>query len=172
MRRRTKILAVVGLMLVGAFVVFMGVGGFADTKTGNVNVSAGIAPTIQLTMGADIAFGTVAPGNVYNQSTTMTVNSNKTWGMTVTKDGDLRNGSFSIPSANLTFTSTSTDGKVKGLVSSDTEFGTGTSVCSGSDRGSGEPVTVHYKLDLSSFGTWDLEAVSYSAQHTYTATND
>jgi hypothetical protein len=171
MSKRTKIMALVGLMLVGAFVVFMGVGGFAATASAPVTVNAGIAPTIQLTVASPVNFGAaLAPGSTYNASTTATVSSNKSWGMTVTAGSLLTQGLFTIPSANLTYGVTSSDGKVKGMEAGPTQFALTpltSNVCAGSDRGAAETLSVNYSLVV----PWDVEAGSYTASHTYTATN-
>ena len=171
MSKRTKIMALVGLMLVGAFVVFMGVGGFAATTSAPVTVNAGIPTTIQLTVDSPVDFGAaLAPGSTYASSTTATVHSNKTWGMTVTADSLLTQGTFTIPSTNLTYGVSSANGKVKGMQAAGTEFVTtpgSSNVCSGSDRGGPEVLSINYSLTV----PWDVEAGAYTATHTYTATN-
>ncbi len=171
MSKRTKIMALVGLMLVGAFVVFMGVGGFAVTASQPVTVQAGIPATIQLTVGTPVNFGAaLAPGSTYAASTTATVHSNKTWGMTVTAGSLLTSVGFTIPSTNLTYGVTSADDKVKGEQAAGTEFSitpTTTNVCSGCDRGGPENLSIDYSLTV----PWDVEAGNYTATHTYTATN-
>jgi hypothetical protein len=172
MRKRTRIMALVGLMSVGAFVVFMGIGGFAVEDSGSIGVSAGIAPTIQLTMGPDIDFGpALAPGTSYSGSTTATVNSNKTWLMSVEKDGDLTQGAFTIPSENLTYGSDNGgDTRIKNTQASGATFelDPGSNVANGCDRGAVEAVNINYSLTV----PWDVEAGTYTATHTYTANND
>lgn len=165
MNRRTKRMALVGVILVGAFMLFMSVGGFAVSSQ-PVTVSATVQATIQLTMASTLAFGSQAPGT-YAQSLAATVNSNKTWSMGVVKDVDLTDGTDTIPSADLTYTSSSSDPNVLNLQGSATQFNTtSTNVCNGCTRGSGETLNVNYSLTI----PWNVGPGNYTATHTYTVT--
>jgi spore coat protein U-like protein len=176
MRGRTKITVLVGLMLVGAFVVFMGVGGLTAEKTANVTVQAGVAPALQLNVNSPVDFGTnLAPGNTvaYTASTNATVSSNRTWKLSVHKGGDLSftegGNTYTIGSNNLTYGVTSGDSKVKGKQAAGTTFETtDTNICIGCDRGGSIPVSINYSLMV----PWDARDGAYSAAHVYTANND
>lgn len=167
---RKRALVISGIMVV-CFVVFMVAGAFA-ANTGDVGVSATLAPGIELTMNlSTVNWGgaSLAPGSTYTDNTlAATVNSNKAWSLQVKKLGDLTFGTATIPSANLTWTSTSTTPtKVNNLVGSDTEFQiTDAATCSACDRGSGMNVTMHYKLVV----PWDNDPGAYTATHRYTVT--
>jgi hypothetical protein len=170
MGKRTKVMALAGVMLVAAFMVFMGVGSFAANPE-SVSVSAAVASSLQLAVNTntvDWGGGSLAPGSSYSDSITATVNSNKPWSLAVRKSQDLTNGTDSIASSNLTYTSSSSDGRVKGLVGSATQFNTSdANVCSGCDRGANMSLDVNYSLTV----PWDVEGgLTYSATHTYTAT--
>jgi hypothetical protein len=178
MRKRTKILALVGVMLVGAFVVFMGIGGFAASDTENITVTAGIAKALQMTSGGNAAFASAAvPGGAaVTAGTSMIVSSNATWSMSVYKSRDLTNTGAPasvIPSADLTLSSSGVEGTVTdqtiGLV------GSPTTVNSGSARGFERAVSITYSLTLPDDATsWALasDEGDYTATHTFTATND
>ena len=166
-----KKLVFICVILVGCFVLFMGAGVFAAT-TSDTSVSATLAPGIELTMNSTtLNWGGVslAPGSTYTDNTlTASINSNKEWSLQVKKLGDLTFGTATIPSAYLTWTSTSTTPtKVHGLVGGDTEFlSTNAATCSACDRGAGMNVTMHYKLIV----PWDNEPGAYTATHRYTVT--
>jgi len=170
MKRKTKILALTGVILMGAFLAFMCTGAFAAT-TATVSVSATVAPALSLTVSkSTIDFGSgvtpLQPGSTYADSTTATVNSNKIWSLKVTKGGDLTFGTFTIPSANLTYGSTTTDPvNVLNVQAAGTQFGTtSTNVCNACLRGSGLPVTINYSLVV----PWSVDPGTYTATHTYT----
>jgi len=165
MNRRTKRMALVGVILLGASMLFMSVGGFAANPQA-VTVSATVQASMQLTMASTLAFGSQPPGT-YAQSLAASVNSNKTWSMGVVKSGDLTDGTDTIPSADLTYTSSSADPLVQGLQGSATQFGiASTNVCNGSLRGSGETLNVNYSLTI----PWNVGDGTYTATHTYTVT--
>ncbi|MBN1288817.1 MAG: hypothetical protein JXA49_04180 [Actinobacteria bacterium] len=163
---RKKWTALLVVAVVGVFMALMCVGSFAVNPT-DVSVSAQIAPTIQLDMPdttVDFGGAGLAPGVVYNDSVTATVNSNRAWRLDVTKDQDLTSVSGTIPSAQLTFSSVG-DNFVPTVTATDEEFGTNTVVIEGA-RGSSLQSTITYSLDV----TWDIEPDTYTATHTYTAT--
>jgi hypothetical protein len=165
---RNRVLIICGV-LTGCFMIFMAAGAFAANPQG-VSVSANVSPGLELTMSSTtINFGgaALAPGSSYNDSTTATVNSNKLWSLKVKKDHDLTYTTYTIPSSNLTYTSTSTNPGVKNLVGTATEFSASdASACSGCDRGSSMSLTINYSLSV----PWTIEPGVYTATHTYTAT--
>ena len=145
-------------------------GAFALNPTA-VNVSAQVPTTLQLSMSkptVDFGGGALSPGNSASDSVTATVNSNKLWSLKVHKDQDLTSGAFTIPSTDLMYTSTTTQPThVKNLVGTATPFSTtDASVCGNCDRGNNLDVTISYSLNV----PWDVEPGTYTATHTYTAT--
>ena len=134
-----------------------------------VDVSAQAAGVIQLSMTeASVNFGggLLTPRETpYAQPITAVVNSNKAWRITVTKDRNLTGGTESIPSGNLTFTATGPSGKTTYQAPAGTEFGSNTRVVEGT-RGNGLSTTITYSLLV----PWELEPDTYTASHTYTAT--
>ncbi len=170
MGKRTKLMALLGVVLVAAFMLFMGIGSFAANPE-SVSVSAAVAASMQLSVNTntvDWGGGSLAPGSSYSDSITATVNSNKPWSLAVSKNQDLTNGSNSIASTNLRYTSSSSDSRVKNLVGTPTEFTTSdVNVCSACDRGANMSLDVSYGLTV----PWDVEGgLTYSATHTYTVT--
>lgn len=168
MGRKTKRMAVAGVIVLAAFMAFMSMGAFGANPEA-VSVSANLATTLQLSVSKNtVSFGggSLAPGSTVTDSVVATVNSNKVWSLKVTKSGDLASGGFTVPSTAFTFGATSSDGKVKNLTAAGAQFGTDTPVCSTCDRGSAMPVTVNYSLVV----PWDVEPGTYTATHTYTAT--
>lgn len=169
MSRMGRRAALGALVMLGAVALFLSAGATAANPT-SVSVSASVPSTIQLSMpttAVDFGGAALAPGSTYTQSIGATVNSNKSWTLKVTKDHDLRGAAPTpeeIPSADLTFTSASTDPKVT-PVGTPTEFGTNTTVCSGT-RGSSLASTITYSLTV----PWDQTPDTYSATHVYTAT--
>lgn len=166
MSRKTKMMAVAGVIVLGACMAFMSMGaGAAD-----VSVTATVSSVLSLSVGSPVAFGTVVPGTTATGSTLATVSSNKIWSLKVTKGGDLVTGAggtgLTIPSANLTYGSTTSNSKVKNVQAAGTQFGTDTNICNTCDRGSGMAVTVSYSLLVPD----DVEPGAYTATHTYTAT--
>ena len=168
MSKRTKWTALLGVILFGAILASMCAGVFAaDNAT--VSVSAKVSSVLQLTMDTAVDFGggDLTPGTSPTDSVTATVNSNKVWSLKVHKTDDLKSGGYTIPSTDLKYTSTSSDGKVKSLVSTPTEFSASdASVCSGCERGNDMSLNINYNLTV----PWDVEPGTYTATHIYTAT--
>lgn len=161
---------IIGGVLVGCLVLFMAVGALA-VNTAGVSVSANVAPGLELTMSSttiNFGGGALAPGSVHADSTIATVNSNKLWSLKVKKDTDLTYLTYTIPSANLTYTSTTTTpATVHNTVVASTPFSTtDASTCSACDRGSAMSLTMNYSLTV----PWENEPGTYTATHTYTVT--
>jgi hypothetical protein len=158
-----------GLIVAAATALFICAGAIAANPT-SVSVSASVPSTIELTMPTTVVNfggGSLAPGSTYTQGISASVNSNKAWTLKVTKNHDLRGTGATpedIPSADLTFTSSTSDPKVT-PVGTPTEFGTNTTVCSGA-RGNNLSSTITYSLTV----PWDQAPDTYSATHVYTAT--
>ncbi len=129
---------------------------------------AAAPPSIQLTMSTptvNFGGGMLQPREApYTQSIAATINSNKPWRILVTKDGDLRVGAQTVPSANFTFSATGPAGKTAYEAPAGTQFGANVRVAEGT-RGSGLATTINYSLTI----PWELEPDAYSATHTYTA---
>ena len=163
----------VSVALIGVFTLCMSVGAIAANPTG-VSVSANVPSTIQLNMpitAVNFGGGPLAPGSSYTQVITASINSNKGWSLKVTKDHDLLGGTSAetIPSADLTFTSASADPNVTVKVLTPTEFPTvaqGAATAVGGTRGSSISSSISYSLTV----PWDQAPDTYSATHTYTAT--
>jgi hypothetical protein len=166
MKRRTKMLALTGVILLAGFMVFMGIGGFAANPE-NVSVSANVAAALQMSMDTNLVdWGGVAldPGSVHTDAVTATVSSNKVWSLVVTKNRDLTNGTEVIPSTSLTY-GVAGSGGVKNPQAAGTQFGTSTNVCNACDRGV-NTATITYSLNI----PWDtVPELTYTATHTYTA---
>ena len=167
MRGRMK---AVGLLVGVLGVMVMCWGGVANAATDSksVTVTAAIPALIRLTLNS----GTVDLGSVDPETSPATatlgasVSSNRPWNLTVSKGSDLYNNvdNYYIPSSQLTFTVTTSDGRVTSTGSG--EFGTtGTQVAAG-NRGGNISLDVNYSLVV----TYDDPAGNYSATHTYTAT--
>jgi hypothetical protein len=164
--KRKVIVATV--VIVGAFTLFMCAGSLAaDSPPKAVDVSATISPTIQLDMSTtSVTWGAAVPGTTVTADITASINSNKAYALKVTTDGDLT-GAVSletIPSANFTFGATLPAGGTYNAPPS-TTFGTDVSVVAGA-RGSARSTTISYSLDV----PWDQAPDTYTATHTYTAT--
>lgn len=157
----------VGLLMgvLGVLVMCMGGVASAATDEQSVTVSATVPAVIRLTLnGNTVDFGSVDPENSpASRSLGAMIHSNRPWRLTVTKDGDLRNQGYSIPSSQLTFTVATSDQRVTSTGSG--EFGSGTLVAGG-NRGGNISLTVNYRLVI----TWDDPDGTYTANHTYTAT--
>ena len=164
-------MALVVLVVVGAFALFLCSGAFAANPT-NVSVSANVASTLQLSMpttSVDFGGGPLAPGTSYDQVITATVNSNKAWSLKVTKDHDLSGTGATpevIPSANLTFGAKSLDPLVTYKAPAGTQFSESAVNVVQGNRGSGISSSICYNLNV----PWDLEPDTYRAAHVYTAT--
>jgi hypothetical protein len=165
MKKRTKVGVVVLAIAVTAFLAIMCAGAIAANPT-DVSVSLTVPSTLQLDMPTTaVAFGTLQPGDSSNGVISATINSNKAWSLKVTKSDDMT-GAVSgekVPNANLTFVTTSANPNV--TVKGSGTFGTGTLVCSGT-RGSSITSTITYSVTV----PWDLAPDTYTATHTYTAT--
>ncbi len=175
MSKRMKMMALIGVILVAAFMAFMGSGSFAaNTDSKNVGVTAAVASTAQLTItsGSPVAYGDLAPVDTPVADTSkvlsLRVNSNKAWNLSVTKGGDLSGGGFNIPSANFKFQGESASTGVTLDVSSYAEFAStpGTQLAHGL-RGANRTLDVRYSLLID----WDIQPASYTATHTYTVLN-
>lgn len=167
MSKGTRTMAIIGVAILGAFALFMCVGAFAATQQ-DVDVSASVASTLQLNMPTttvDFGGGPLESGQTYTQAISASVNSNRGWSLRVTKDHDLQGVTESIPSSALTFGATSGDVRVTFKAPAGTTFGTGTLVVQGT-RGSGISSSIGYSLSV----PWDQEPDTYTATHTYTAT--
>jgi hypothetical protein len=161
-----KKLVIVALVVLGAFGLFMSAGAIAAT-TANVNVSATISSTLELSMPTTSVTWTGAqavPGTTVTAPISATINSNKNYALKVTKNHDLQGATESIPSANFTFGATLPVGGTYNAPAG-TTFGTDTSVIAGA-RGSGLSTTITYSLTI----PWDQAPDTYTATHVYTAT--
>jgi hypothetical protein len=170
METKKRKVVIVSLVVVAAFTLFVCAGALAANPT-SVSVSANVASTIQLSMPTttvNFGGGSLAPGQTYNQTITASVNSNKAWSLKVTKDHDLHGAGATpedIPSADLTFEATSSDPAVTYKAPAGTQFGTAVNVVQG-NRGNNIASSIVYSLTV----PWDLAPDTYSATHTYTAT--
>ena len=165
-RKKAVILA---LVVVGALGIFMCSGAFAATSA-TVTVSATINPTIELTMPTTSVTWTGAqalPGTTVTAPITATINSNKAYALKVTQDHVLTGIGTTpptIPTADFTFGATMPTGGTYNAPAG-TQFGTAVRVIEGA-RGSGLSTTITYSLTV----PWDQAPDTYSATHTYTAT--
>lgn len=157
----------VGLLVGVLGVLVMCMGGVANANPQSVTVTAAVPPVIRLTLGSTtVDFGSVDPEtSPASANLGVSINSNRPWQLTVSKDRDLYNSvdNHYIPSSQLTFGVATSDGRVTSTGSG--QFGTGTFVAGG-NRGGNIGLTVNYSLTV----TWNDPAGSYSATHTYTAT--
>lgn len=124
-----------------------GVVAFAIAAVENVVVSATVNPAFDMTINQNaVSFGAVAVGSSYsNDTTTITVRSNKLWNFSKAAD-------FSATPAVEPYLSESTD----------------VAAANGLGRGVTD-ITATYVLDLSNNSAYDLEAGNYTATYTYTA---
>ncbi len=129
---------------------------------------AAAPPSMQLAISSssvDFGGGALNPRETpYTQSLTATINSNRSWRILVTKDGDLHGATQTIPSSDFTFSATGPAGRTIYQAPAGTQFGTDIRVVDGT-RGSNLTTTVSYSLRV----PWELEPDNYSAVHTYTA---
>ena len=168
--RRKAIL--VALIVVGALTLFMCVGATGATQPPQqgVSVSATINATLELTMSTTSVTwngATAIPGTTVTAPITATINSNKPYALTVTQDRLLTGTGTpqpTIASGNFTFGATIPTGGTYNAPAG-TEFGTATRVIEGA-RGSGLSTTITYSLTV----PWDQTPDTYTATHTYTAT--
>lgn len=169
MRGKMKILGMLGALAM-LTLLLLGAPAQADNPQ-NVDVSASVAEALRLTVtGAPVDFGgSLLPDGgpdldgVYTDSIGASVSANRPWRLEVDKDQDLTSGSDVIPSSRLTFTSTSSDGRVTATRGTATEFGTDVMVAEG-NRGGSIGLTVNYRVDIN----WEDPAGDYTATHTYT----
>lgn len=169
MKRRMKVLGILGVASL-LLVFLLGVPAQADNPE-NVSVSANVAEALRLSVSTNtIDFGGSllpdgGPGldGVYTDTLGATVSANRPWRLEVDKNQDLTSPSGTIPSSRLTFTSSSSDGRVTAVQSSATEFGTDVMVAEG-NRGGNIDITVSYRVDIE----WEDAPDTYTATHTYT----
>jgi protein-disulfide isomerase len=168
--KKMRLMAMLGGLTAVFLLVFGGLAMAANPE--NVSVQAPVASTIRLSVSkntVDFGGGALNPEvGSYADSLTATVRSNVLWELQVEKNRDLTgiDPANVIPSGQLTFTSSSTDGRVTATRGSATEFGlTGspTMVAQGI-RGGGMDVSVNYALTIN----WEDAPDTYSATHTYT----
>lgn len=169
MKGRMRILGMLGAAAL-LLVFLLGVPAQAANLE-NVNVSATVAEALRLTVSKNtVDFGGSllpdgGPGldGVYADTLGATVSANRPWRLEVSKDGDLTDGVYTIPSTRLTFTSSSGDGRVTATQGAATEFGLGVMVAEG-NRGGNIAVSVNYRIDIE----WEDPPSTYTATHTYT----
>lgn len=168
MKRKMRVLGLLGAATL-LLVFLLGIPAQAANPE-NVSVSATVAEALRLSVSTNtINFGGSllpdgGPGQdgVYTQDLGATVYANRPWRLQVSKDQDLTSPSGTIPSSRLTFTSSSSDGRVTATRSTATEFGTDTMVAEG-NRGGNIGVTVSYRVDIE----WEDAPDTYIATHTY-----
>jgi hypothetical protein len=140
----------------------------AEDSVTDMEREAAAPPSLQLAISSssvDFGGGPLQPRDTpYTQSITATINSNRSWRILVTKNGDLHGGTQTIPSANFTFSATGPAGRTIYEAPSGTQFGTNTRVVEAT-RGSNLAVSINYSLSI----PWELEPDTYSAVHTFTA---
>jgi len=161
------------VLLAGLFCIFllvMGMGALASNPTG-VSVTALVPPTLSLDMPATAVNwdgSNLSPGSEYTQTITATVSSNKDWSLMVYKGGDLGNGTDTIPSSNLLYSSSSTSSNVT-ATRTNREFITNPGeYCVQGTRGGSISSSIQYKVTV----PWDVTAGTYTVAggQTYTAT--
>ncbi len=171
MKGKTRAAVLMGAL---AALLAVAVGGFAlAANPEQVTVTAPVAQTIRLSVSknaVDFGGGSLDPETgSYADSLNATVRSNVNWRLQVEKNRDLTGNDDPanvIPSGQLTFTSSSSSGKVTATRGSATEFGpTGspTMVAEGI-KGNNIDVSVNYALTV----TWEESPDTYTATHTYT----
>lgn len=141
------------------------VGGETVTDPMNDRAAAAVLQFAISTSAVNFGGGALQPRETpYTQTVTATLNSNASWRIIVSKDGDLRGTVQSIPSENFTFSAQGPPGRTTYQAPPGTQFGTDTRVTDGT-RGGNLRTTITYSLRV----PWELEADAYSATHTYTA---
>lgn len=138
---------------------------------GPVVVTATVPSAVAITDISDLSLALdVTIGSQVTTPLTMTVKSNDTWSLTVSKNQDLTKGTDVIPSARLVYDASVAGGF--GDPVSNAQFGTvglpsDVIVDQSGDptTDSGKLVTVNYKLTTN----FDDPAGAYTATHTYTA---
>jgi hypothetical protein len=128
----------------------------------------GAPPTIQFSISvSNVNFGggSLTPQeDPYVQAFTISVNSNTSWRISVTKDHDLQGTAQTVPSGNFSFSAEGPAGQTTYQAPTGTQFGTDVLAVEGT-RGNNLTSTITYMLMV----PWSIEADSYSATHTYTA---
>lgn len=159
------------LMGVCSAVLLVVLGGIAmAANPENVTVTAPVAPTIRLSVSknlVDFGGGTLNPETgSYGDSLDATVSANILWRLQVEKNRDLTgvDPANVIPSSQLTFGSTSADGRVTATQAAGTEFGGAATMVAEGNRGANIDLTVNYGLDIE----WEDAVDNYTATHTYT----
>lgn len=170
MKKKMRLLAMLGGLTTVLLLICGGLAMAANPE--NVSVQAPVASTLNLSVSkntVDFGGGPLNPETgSYGDSLTATVRSNVLWELQVEKNRDLTGvdpGNV-IPSGQLTFTSSSSDGRVTAVQGSATQFGlvgSPTMVAQG-NRGSGIAVNVNYALTIN----WEDAPDTYTATHTYT----
>ncbi|WP_287154191.1 hypothetical protein [Candidatus Solincola tengchongensis] len=169
MGKRMRVLGMLGAAAL--LLVFLLVAPAQAANPENVNVSATVAEALRLTVSKNtVNFGGSllpdgGPGSdgVYTDTLGATVSANRPWRLEVDKTGDLTDGTYTIPSSRLTFTSSSGDSRVTAVQSSNTEFGTDVMVAEG-NRGGNINLSVNYRIDIE----WEDPPSTYTATHIYT----
>ena len=170
MKGRTKAIILMGGLLGLLLFAICGVAMAAQTsQTVTVNANVGQALQLSVSKGTvDFGGGVLDPAVAHNDSLVATVSSNKSWTLQVSKDQDLTSATDVIASANLTFTSTSSDGHVTpGSLKAGAQFGLAASptVVAAGTKAGGININVAYTLA----SVWGNDPGLYTAQHTYTA---
>ena len=163
MKKVHKFCVLAGVTLVGMLVLSMLMGAWmvgADDTTPTVTVGL----VLEFAIPATATLG-VDPDTSDTDVLAVTVKSNAAWQVTVIKDGDLDDtatGLKVIPSAYFTLL---TDGAATTF---DGEFPTPAQVCLADARGS---YTSNFTYEIDLTGVWTVDADTYDAIHTYTASN-
>lgn len=169
MKRRMRVLGTLGVASL-LLVFLLGVPAQAANEE-SVSVSATVAEALRLSVskstinfgGSLLPDGGTELDGVYTDTLGATVSANRPWRLEVDKDGDLTSASGTIPSSRLTFTSSSSDGRVTATKGNPTEFGTDVMVAEG-NRGGNIDLSVNYRVDIE----WEDAPDTYTATHTYT----
>jgi hypothetical protein len=170
MSGRSRRVALAGTIVLAAFMAFMCMGSFGAEATQSIGVSVRVPPTIQLSVaGGPVDYGDAVPGTpITDKVLSVGINSNKNWNLLVRKDHDLDNGAQTIASSAFLFRGENAGAGVTIDTGSYTEFGAANTQIANGTRGAGRSLDVRYSLTV----PWDTEGStdSYSATHTYTAT--
>lgn len=156
--RSIRLLLLVSVLAVFGLIMTSGVAMAANPSV--VSVTANVPSSLDLTIasGSPVAFGSVVPGDVSNQSLVLNVKSNKPWNLAVKTGGLLKNvGGSTIASSQLLYS---------GGDKTDTQFTvTDVNLYTANQAKTGSTdVTVAYKLTV----LWTDDPGAYTASHTYT----
>lgn len=167
MRKRLSILSA-GLLCI--FLLVMGMGALANNPQG-VSVTANVPPTLSLDMPTTAVNwngSNLSPGTQYTQTITATVSSNKDWSLMVYKGADLSNGTDTIPSASLVYSTTSASSNVTATRTDRTFLTNPGEYCVQGTRGGSISSSIQYKITV----PYDVTPGTYTVAggHTYTAT--